>query len=366
MRALLCLALLLTACPAATTSGGGDDDDATPDYPEVEEYDFADAAPWFTCPDAGDFPAETEQVTIFDAEYSFFGNLPDDPEGTPNRRDIESVANLPTGDWKQVGLWFELECPDTGLCDHWDRAGSLQVSTDPDADAPEWVEVSRFITPYRMGMCQFIDVTPLANLLQGRMRFRNWIDTWVGPGHAQGEGWNVTAKLVYWPGPPAGANVDSLWGGRRQVTVGEVEPDANVASQTEEIAISVSGEATRVEAHVIATGHSFGNSGNCAEFCEMEHRLLVDGTAYGTNPWRADCAENPVADQAGTWEYPRNGWCPGATSVGHIIDITDSITPGEPQMIDFDVLLANGFEYDNVSPVDLLPYTIYSVKLYSY
>ncbi len=364
MRTLPLLALLLAACPAVTP-GGADDDDDTPDYPDVEEYDFAAAAPWFACPEADSLPEEVQVATVFDAEDAFFGNLADDPDGTPNRRDIDAVANLPTADWKQVGLWFELECPESGLCDHWDRAGSLQIALDPDADEPEWVELSRYVTPYRRGMCQFIDVTPMANLLQGRVRFRNWIDTWVGPGHAQGEGWRVTAKLAYWPGPPAGARVSNVWG-RRSITVGEVEADANVDYQITPLQFSIAGNATRVEAHLITTGHSFGNSGNCAEFCSMTHRITLDGQDFDTNPWRDDCDQNPVSPQSGTWEYPRNGWCPGATSVGHVVDITDAVTPGEPQELDFDILLANGLEYDNGSPVDLLPYTFVSLKLYTY
>ncbi len=364
MRTLLLPLLVLLGCPPAT-SGGDDDDDATPDYPDVQEYDFDAAAPWFPCPDRDAMPEEVQWTTILDSEDSFFGNLPDDIEGAPNRRDIEAVANLPTGDWKQVGLWLQLDCPDSGLCDHWDRAASLQVSLDPDADVPEWVEVSRYITPYRMGMCQFIDVTPMANLLQGRMRFRNWIDTWVNPGHAQGEGWKVTAELAYWPGPPAGARVNNIWG-RRSITVGEVEDDTNVDSQITPVQLSFSADAERVEAHLITTGHSFGNSGNCAKFCEMQHIVSIDGQDFGANPWRPDCDQNPVSPQSGTWEYARNGWCPGATSVGHILDITDAVTAGEPQELDFDILLANGFEYDNVSPVDLLPYTFVSLKLYTY
>jgi hypothetical protein len=360
---LVLLSLLLAACPAGTTTG--DDDDATPDYPDVEEYDFAAAAPWFECPQFDDFSPDIEWVDVFDGEDSFFGNLSDDPAGTPNRRDIDSVANLPTGDWKQVGLWFQLECPDNGLCDHWDRAGSLQVATDPDDEDPTWVEVSRYITPYRTGMCQFIDVSSMASLLQGRMRFRNWIDTWVNPGHSDGEGWKVTAKLGYWPGPPTGAQVSNIWG-RRSITVGEIEFDVDVDSQTVPVQFSVPGGATRVEAHLITTGHSFGNSANCAEFCEMQHVLQIGDQEFSTNPWRDDCDQNPVSPQQGTWEYPRNGWCPGATSVGHVIDITDAITPGEPQELDFDILLANGFEYDNVSPVNLLPYTFVSLKLYTW
>ena len=95
----------------------------------------------------------------------------------------------------------------------------------------------------------------------------------------------------------------------------------------------------------------------------MQHDIRVNDTSYPINPWRPDCGENPVSPQYGTWEYPRNGWCPGAIAVGDRVDITRDVTAGE-NTLDFDILLANGREYDNLSPVQLLPYTLVSLKLY--
>ena len=60
-----------------------------------------------------------------------------------------------------------------------------------------------------------------------------------------------------------------------------------------------------------------------------------------------------------------SGGGPGAVALGDIIDITGAVTPGE-NTLDFGILMANGDEYDNLSPVDLLPYTIVSLKLYVY
>ena len=75
---------------------------------------------------------------------------------------------------------------------------------------------------------------------------------------------------------------------------------------------------------------------------------------------------NPVSPQYGTWEHDRNGWCPGAVVVGDILDITDKITTGEDNVFDYDILLQNGVSYNNLSPVDLLPYTIVSAHIYIY
>lgn len=83
------------------------------------------------------------------------------------------------------------------------------------------------------------------------------------------------------------------------------------------------------------------------------------------NPWRPDCPQNPVSPQYGTWEYPRNGWCPGAIAVGSLLDITSGVTSGT-NTLDLDVLLANGAVYNNLSPVDLLPHELVALKLYVY
>ncbi len=362
MRPMLLLIAFLIACPSPRDdddSGTDDDDDATA-YPDIERWDFDSTAPWFACPGSEDeLPKGVQWGTVFDGEDQYFGD--------PNLRSIEAAATLPTGDFKQVGLWFQLDCPENGLCDHWDRSGSIQMALNPSA-APEdreWLELSRFVTPYRTSMCQFIDVTPLADLLQGEQVFTSWIDTWVGPGHAEGEGWRTTAKLVYWPGEPGGAEVINV-SGRRSITSGEVEPEANVDSQFDPITVSIPADATRVEAHLITTGHSFNNTANCAEFCQMRHDVIVNSSIHSWNGWRNDCDQNPVSPQLGTWEYPRNGWCPGTTAVGTVIDITDAVTPGEDATIDGDILLANGFEYDNVQPNALLPYTYWSLKLYAW
>ncbi|MGB0592107.1 MAG: peptide-N-glycosidase F-related protein [Myxococcota bacterium] len=328
----------------------------------VTPYDFESAAPWYSCP--SEFPTEgVTVVTAFDAADQYFGE--------PNLRKIEAQAEFPApGSWSKVGLWFHLECPENGLCDHWDRSGSIQLVLNPDAaegEPREHLELLRHITPYRVEMCQFVDITPLAHLLTGTQTLTSWIDTWVGPGHAQGEGWRVTAKFVFYQGADAGADeVLNVWG-RRNITVGEIEQDANVDSQFEPVSIAIPEAATQVRAHLTTTGHSFGNTYNCAEFCEMRHDILVNGViAHSINPWRNDCAQNPVSPQYGTWEYPRNGWCPGGSAVGHIVDLTDHVTPGESVNIDLDIRLYDGQEYDNTSPVDLLPYTYVALKLYAY
>lgn len=347
-------AALWFGCPSAPSE---DDDSQPTPAVDVDAYDFEAAGPWFECPSRE--PAEGAVVVpiMEDVAQAFGGE---------NLRTVEVTASLPEGSWKQVGLRFELSCPDGGQCDFWDRAGFLEVGLSaPGAEEQEWLEVLRHITPYHRGMCNFVDVTPLASVLAGERAFRSHIDTWVGPGHAQGDGWIVDAELVYIPGTPeTNVEVLNVWG-HRSVTVGNTDPAGNVDSQIDPASVTIPEEVDRVFAHLTTTGHGFGFSGNCAEFCQMQHEVLVNGTPFSWSGWRSDCAENPVSPQDGTWQYARNGWCPGAVALGGLLDITEAVVPGEAAEIDLDILSDRGTEYRDVSGEDGDPFTRVSLRLYA-
>ena len=358
---LLLLGLTLClACPAGDDADSADDDTGDDDDGEpITWVEFEDEAPWYTCPDEA-VAEEATVVRVFDQAYQWFGD--------ENHRTVQSTVDLPEGDWSQVGLRLELECPDEGSCDHWDRWGSVGLVLNPGDPEEDWekLELARHVTPYRLGMCQFIDVTPVAALLTGTQTLTSFIDTWVGPGHSDGAGWYVTVDLVYYPGPGGQADeVANIWG-TKNITVGEIEDDVDVDAQVDPVTVAMPADATRVEAHLTTTGHSFGNAFNCAEFCELRQDVIVNGTVFSVNPWRDDCAENPVSPQFGTWEHDRNGWCPGAIAVGQRIDVTEAIEIGGDNVFDFDIRLTSGAEYNNTTPVDLLPYEIVALRVYVY
>ena len=323
-------------------------------------YDFPATSPWFVCPSA-EFPKEAVVVTAFDRAYHYFG-----PE---DRRTIVKEAEFPTsGTWSQVGLLLRLECPESGLCDYWDRLGSIQMVTNPSEPQDKWqyLEITRHVTPYRIGMCEYIDLTPIAHLLRGCQTFSSFIDTWVGPGNSSGEGWRLTAQFIMYPGPDRGADeVLNIWG-RRDITVGFIEDGRDVDSQTPPFQVSIPAWAMRVEARLITTGHSFENTLNCAEFCSMRQDLYVNGSLKSVNPWRPDCDKNPFSPQYGTWKYARNGWCPGSIVAGNIIDITDKVRPGAENTLDFDIRLADGTEYNNTRPNSWAPFEAVSLQLLIY
>ena len=187
----------------------------TPKPPEGlgDWVDFSTDEPWYRCPDEP-VPPEATVVRAFDRDLHWFG--------AENHRSIIREVDFPTtGEWNQVGLRLDLECPENGLCDHWDRTGSLQLVLNPDDPEDEWqyLEIMRHITPYRVGMCQYVDLTPLAPMLRGRQTLVSWIDTWVGPGHSDGEGWRITWDFVFYPGNDRTPDdVVNIWG-RRSIEV---------------------------------------------------------------------------------------------------------------------------------------------------
>ncbi|MEE4271351.1 MAG: peptide-N-glycosidase F-related protein [Thermoanaerobaculales bacterium] len=332
-----------------------------PPYPEGDWFDFSFDNPWYRCPDEP-LPDEATVIRAFHRDLHWFGS--------ENHRSITREVEFPAAqDWNQVGLRLHLECPENGLCDHWDRTGSLQLVLNPDDPEEEWeyLEIMRHITPYRVGMCEYVDITALAPMLTGTQTLVSWIDTWVGPGHSDGEGWRITWDFVFYPGDDRTPDeVVNIWG-RRSIEVGNLEPDRTVDAQIEPVALPIPADARRVEARLITTGHAFGNAENCAEFCVMRQDLYLDGERRSVVPWRTDCEHNPVSGQLGTWAYDRNGWCPGAITVGHTIDITDLVTPGETLELDFDIRMADGTEYENTLPGGgLTPIEWVSLQVYIY
>ncbi len=334
---------------------------APEEEPTGEWVDFEDEHPWYLC--TGDpVPEEATQVTAFDQVFHYF--LGDD-----NQRDIVNTVEFPPAqDWNQVGLILNLECPESGLCDHWDRIGSLRLVVNPEDDPSSWeyLEVFRYITPYRLEMCNFVDITPLASYFAGEQTLVSSIDTWIGPGSVYGDGWRVSATFVFYPGTPHGPDqVVNLWS-RKDIVVGFIDEENNVDSQIDPMTVYIPEDTSRVEARLIGTGHSFNNTNNCAEFCIMRMDLYANGTMNSVIPWRNDCDINPISPQYGTWQYDRNGWCPGAAVLDHRVDLTDQLVPGQDNVLDFDIRMYNGEEYNNVNPDSWSPFMEVTLQLLIY
>ena len=261
-------------------------------------------------PDATTVGADVT-VTAFDGEHVYFA-------GEDNRRTVDAEVSFPTPGltYERVTLRLGLRCP-TGGCDWWDRLGHLSI-----VDGDTELEVARFITPYRVPGPFEIDVTDLQRVLEGDLTMRVFIDTWVGPGHANGSGWLVDASFDFVGGTPERepAAVIPLWA-PQGVVYGDPARPAELTTTVE-----IPEGTTGARLVSLITGHGQGNAGNCAEFCSKFHTFTVGDQVVDSVIWRDDCETTAVPGQQGTWTYPRAGWCPGAIVHPWVEDV--AVAPG--------------------------------------
>jgi hypothetical protein len=328
-----------------TGTGTGTDTGSDTEWP---------GAPWYGCT-ADDEPAGSTVVTAFE--------LADQYLGAEDRRQIDALVEFPeSGQWERIDMRIELGCPADGDCDNWDRFANVMLveegAADPDAGADggldagateELVELERYITPFNVGMCMLTDVTAFAPRLEGSRTLRSFIDTWVGPdGVGNGHGWRVTVKFIFHPGtPPDGLPAQML----NVIPYASIEvgnPADPIGAQTGETIVAVPAGVTKAELRAIVTGHGQGNADNCAEFCRLSQVVMVNGTAFTFDPWRADCGQNPIGPlQAGSWQFPRSGWCPGAYVLPQVFDVTGAIVKGASNTLEYQVRDASLGTYEN-------------------
>ena len=76
--------------------------------------------------------------------------------------------------------------------------------------------------------------------------------------------------------------------------------------------LNLNANATQFNLKMAPSGHGFINALNCAEFCDKDYLVYVDGQLVTQQAmWRDDCGLNGLWPQAGTWLYDRANWCPG-------------------------------------------------------
>jgi hypothetical protein len=315
MRPATCLALasLLAAC-ADPTPATSPRDAATDVAPSDVAADLAPA-------DVEAPPAEPVTVSMFTRTHVYFA-------GMDNRRTVDAMARFPdavVGRYARATLTLTLACP-SGRCDAWDRVAALSLLDDAaDGGAPTELEFARFVTPYGVGGTWTLDVTPLLPLFRGERRVRAFIDTWVGPGHAQGNGWLVTASIAFEPGAAEGATREVIPLGWSRMVYGD--PARPAAMQLPPRRVEFPAWTRGAKVWVSTTGHGQGNRDNCAEFCLRTHAVTVDGMRVEHDLWRDDCAENPISNQRGNWQPSRAGWCPGDVAPAWVAELPTT-SPG--------------------------------------
>jgi hypothetical protein len=276
-------------------------------------------------------PGADQRVVVFDGEEVSWSGW----EDGQNKREVDVTVELPAAGqtYSEIALDFALRCPNGSRCDWWDRLGSFGLVERAGEEDERYVELSRFITPYRVGASWRIDLTDLRPLLTGEVTFRVFIDTWVGPGHANGDGWLVDAALEYTGGVPARpvAGVVPVLA-RTRVAFGD--PSRPVAEQIGALEAVVPEGASSASLRAFITGHGQGNLDNCAEFCPQFHVFEVDGEPFQELIWRDDCDSSVPQDQLGNVTSARAGWCPGGQAHDWTMRL-GRVTPGEALAIGY-------------------------------
>jgi len=285
------------------------------------------------CPSSGDCTANRDAAQCASDTLPTGGGGPsDDPvttpvmndahvysTGTDNRRTVDVNVTFPNhASYTGIVMHFALSCPN-GDCDWFARRGSVAIVQNPGgSEVP--IEISRFVTPFRVGASWDVDVTDLAPILTGSRTVRVTIDTWVGPGSPNGEGWLVDVSFDHTPGTPIRKPIAVVPVFTRQDAV-YGDPAQPIASQVAPVGVAVPVGATSLALRSFVTGHGQGNAGNCAEFCAKDATLTAEGSPNVREIWRSDCTTTGAPGQQGMWQFARAGWCTGAVVNAWTFDV---------------------------------------------
>jgi len=266
-------------------------------------------------PDAG--PDTT--VVAFDAIHQSYGS--------ENTRSVRAEVAFPAEGLKyeSITMHYALACPEGG-CDPWDRTAYINV-IDETVDPALSVEVGRVITPYGVGYAWSMDVTELRPILTGTKVVESFIDTWVNPG------WLVDVSFEFVGGVPDREATHVIPLQRGYYTYGN--PADPIDNHLLPVDVTIPDSATDAVVRVLATGHGFGYTENCAEFCPKEHTLSLGSVTDTATPWRDDCARAGAPDQAGTYWYSRAGWCPGDMVYPRTWEVGENLLPGNTQQFGY-------------------------------
>lgn len=297
-------------------------------------------------------PGDTTVVSAHQAvDMTWYGNY-------------DEWVQFPTGNtYGRIIMEYEMGCA-SGGCSDWDYTTQIQaqiptgildsniasIDTIGGVIDTTWnvfevldmYELGRAITPYGGYMANgqqgynnnwshrfYYDVTDYQTLLQDSVRIRAHYSGWSS-------GFSVTIKFYMIEGTPPrdviaiNSLINRSFGYQNQTVVDTLYLTPH------DIALdpSMQGAAMRV----ITSGHGFDNNVNCAEFCERNYYVYVDGTQHvSQSMWRDDCGLNPIYPQGGTWLYDRANWCPGTKATGYWHELTPYLTAGQTQEVDLSI-----------------------------
>jgi hypothetical protein len=254
-------------------------------------------------------------INIFDKKQHNFGSA-----GQTHLKSLILPQDLQV--YEQILLHIDLDCPAEG-CDPWDQPANISIIKDG-----QEFEIARYITPYRKACGPWtVDITDFKSLLGGATTFKSYIQVF-GP-----SGWllNLDIELI-----PSAAGftynkLSPLWN-NQYIVYG----DPGISYNLPVIQNPIEENTLSSHLRITLSGHGQGNTNNAAEFSNRTHEIIGNNfTIANHNLWKNDCEFNTCADQFGTWEFDRAGWCPGQAVDPFILNTTSNFNAGGQAFLDY-------------------------------
>jgi len=261
------------------------------------------------------------------------------------------------GNWHEITMRYTMGCA-SGGCSDWDYTtlvnlmvptGALDsnvASIDTISNNPlnidttwnvfavkERVELAKVITPYGGALSNdwtrtfYFDVSDYYPLLHDSVEIEVFYQGWSS-------GFSATLEFMMIEGSPVRDvyQVENLYRGKFNY----LSPTQFETNHMPARTLNLDSNATQFNLKMAPSGHGFINALNCAEFCDKDYLVYVDGQLVTQQAmWRDDCGMNGLYPQAGTWLYDRANWCPGDRVTIYDHDLSNYMT--NASTIDIDI-----------------------------
>ncbi len=236
-----------------------------------------------------------------------------------------------TVSFRKILMDYTLKCP----CSGGDGMVFIQLMD----STGELFELGRYITPFSSGLDLgadgfkwTYDVTDYEPLLHGNVGI-------IAMNNQQ----RAELTFVMIKGTPSRqvVSVKNLWNGNFYYGI----PSDPIENHLVPVTVNIEPQEKMARVKITTTGHGWGGSTGCAEFCNKTHEIRVDGIKrFDQILWKDDCGRNALFPQGGSWTFNRSNWCPGDKVNANYYEITSFVTPGNPITINYD---AQPFTYPN-------------------
>ena len=281
-------------------------------------------------------PSIYDEITVFEKEHYTGG------WASTISQVVEFPSNEDLENYNGMAIELLRGCPDANGnysdqgCDDYDRIARMFIC---DEDESNCNEIARWITPFDRQPHHLTDISSFISMLRpGGNKIVKF----------QESGWPnslLTVKFRLYHNTdrePTPQEFQPMW-------VGTIPFNPDFDDNTPPVVFEVPENATKVEFVSYITGHGWGSNGtyNCAEFCNSKHTFIVNGgvhefdTSYPEANDNNYCMEletiieGVVPNQWGTWGYGRAGWCPGQDVHPMVTDITDYVSIGDENVMQY-------------------------------